>query len=63
MTAIITDVHYRMSLALIRSLGEKGLDIVCCEKASEKFPLGFYSKHCKKHVSLPDDQEYESLYR
>lgn len=63
MVAVITDVHYRMSLALIRSLGEQGIDIVCCEKESERYPLGFYSKYCKKSVTLPDDEALQALYR
>ena len=30
MTAIVTDVHYRMSLALIRDLAQAGDRVVCC---------------------------------
>ena len=31
MVAIITDVRYRMSLALIRSLGHAGVEVITCE--------------------------------
>ena len=30
--AVITDVHYRMSLALIRDLAQAGVRVVCCER-------------------------------
>lgn len=62
MVAVITDVHYRMSLALIRSLGEQEIDIVCCERKSERYPLGFCSKYCKKSITLPDEEGLQSLY-
>ena len=34
MVAIVTDVHYRMSLALIRDLGQAGVDVITCERES-----------------------------
>ena len=30
MIAIVTDVHYRMSLALIRDLGQAGVEVLTC---------------------------------
>ncbi len=67
MTAIITDVKYRMSLALIRTLGEKKVKIIACE--SEKCrnnksspPLGFYSKHCSESVYLSEENYADELY-
>lgn len=63
LTAVITDVHYRMSLALIRTLGERGLRVVCCEYQGEKYPLGFYSKHCRQKYTLPDQGGLDALYR
>ena len=62
MTAIITDVHYRMSLALIRDLGERGVHTVCCEKADERYPLGFFSKYCSETRTLPPDDYENALY-
>ena len=34
MIAIVTDVHYRMSLALIRDLGQAGVEVLTCERES-----------------------------
>ena len=31
MTAIVTDAHYRMSLALIRDLADSGVRVIACE--------------------------------
>ena len=66
MVAIVTDIHYRMSLALLRDLGEAGVDIICCEsdryrdsKASP--PLGALSRHCKRQVWLRDDDYLSAL--
>lgn len=46
MRAIVTDVHYRMALALIRDLGERGVRVLGCDAAEGK-PVGFYSKYCQ----------------
>lgn len=62
MVAIITDVHYRMSLALIRTLGEKGIRVVCCENETQAYPLGFYSKHCSERYRLPNEKTLDALY-
>ena len=48
MTAVITDVHYRMSLALIRDLAEAGIRVVVCENSNSQLPLGFYSRYIDK---------------
>lgn len=52
-----------MSLALIRTLGEKGIRIVCCEYERETYPLGFYSRHCRERYTLPDEGGMDALYR
>lgn len=52
-----------MSLALIRTLGEKGLRVVCCEYEKEKYPLGFVSKYCGQKRTLPDEGGMDALYR
>lgn len=66
MVAIVTDVHYRMSLALLRDLGEAGVEIICCEsdryrdRASSP-PLGALSRQCKRHVWLQDANYLNAL--
>lgn len=62
MIAVITDVHYRMSLALIRTLGENGIKVICCEKEDEKNPPGFYSKYCSSSFSFQEADYIPSLF-
>lgn len=67
MTAIITDVHYRMSLALIRDLSEADISVTVCEKKSicdnkKTPPLGFYSKYINESVVLSDENYIKQLY-
>ena len=66
MVAIVTDIHYRMSLALLRDLGEAGVDVICCEsdryqERASSPPLGALSRHCKRHVWMKDDNYASSL--
>ena len=66
MVAIVTDVHYRMALALIRDLGQAGVDVICCE--SDRFrgrasspALGALSRYCSRHVWLSEEDYAQSL--
>ena len=62
MTAIITDVHYRMSLAAIRDLAEAGVTVVACERAGAGTPLGFRSRRPARRVLLPDEGYADALW-
>ena len=62
MTAVITDIHYRMSLALIRDLAQAGVRVVCCEVQGARAPLGFASKYAGECVWLPREEPLEALY-
>lgn len=62
MTAVVTDVHYRMALAVIRDLGERGVRVVCCERDGGGDPIGFYSKYCNASRLLPKDGYVDALY-
>lgn len=60
MTAIVTDVHYRMSLALIRELHQAGVEVITCEgercRDNAASPaLGALSRHTARHVWLPEE--------
>ena len=60
MTAIITDVKYRMSLAVIRDLGAAGVRVIVCHKDDQDGspPLGFYSKYtAQRHIFSADGYE------
>lgn len=67
MTAIVTDVHYRMSLALIRELGRSGVEVVTCERESFRSnaatpSLGALSRYTSRHVWLPDEGYMDALW-
>lgn len=58
-SVIVTDVRYRMSLPVIRSLGKEGFHITAtertlCKKGAE---LGFYSKYTSKTAYISDAEE------
>ncbi len=58
-TAIVTDVRYRMSLPVIRSLGRTGVKVICAEREAcdTRAALGFYSKYSSENVRLSDAAE------
>ena len=58
-SVIVTDVRYRMSLPVIRSLGKEGFHITAterdaCKKGAE---LGFYSKYTSETAYISDAEE------
>lgn len=61
--AIITDVRYRMSLPVIRSLGQAGLTITAAdlEGTDNGKSLGFYSRYTSKTLLLPDPESTDYL--
>lgn len=61
MIALVTDVHYRMTPALIRALGRQGVTVYTCEKKSEQGLPGARSKYVKKHFPLPTEGYKEAL--
>lgn len=61
MTAIVTDVRYRMSLAVIRDLGERGVRVVCCERGDRTLPLGSCSRYCAEARTLPAEGYADAL--
>ena len=62
MTAVVTDVHYRMALAVIRDLGERGVRVVCCERAGQGAAVGFASRYCAEACTLPAEGYANALY-
>jgi len=52
---IITDAQMRSSLAVIRSLGKKGLKITASEET--RFATGFFSKYVKERVVYPSPRK------
>ena len=64
LVAIITDVKYRMSLAVIRDLGAAGVRVISCHKddGDGSPPLGFFSKYTSERHTLPADGYEDALY-
>lgn len=68
MVAIVTDVHYRMSLALIRDLAQAGVEVITCERSrcqgSRTAPaLGALSRYASRHVWLEKPEDLLDLCR
>ena len=61
MIALVTDVHYRMTPALIRALGRQGVTVYTCEKEEERSLPGARSKYAKKHFTLPAEGTVDAL--
>jgi len=53
MNALITNARSVSSLAVIRSLGKKGIEISAASDSKDDFPL--YSKYCHKKILLGSD--------
>ncbi len=62
MTAVVTDAHYRMSVALIRDLADAGVRVVACEKEAFQQPVGFCSRGAARRVQLPEQGYLDALY-
>ena len=67
MIAIVTDVHYRMSPALVRTLGQAGVEVVTCERercrhSAASPALGALSRYAARHVWLPDRDAVQALW-
>ncbi|MDP4151826.1 MAG: ATP-grasp domain-containing protein [Bacillota bacterium] len=60
MNAVVTDVQYRMTLALIRDLADGGIkNITAVCRKGQGAPVGFYSKHVSNHILLTEKAEME----
>ncbi len=53
MTAVVTDVNYRMTLSLVRDLADRHIHVVACY-AGDYLPFPAKSKAVDKAVRLPD---------
>ena len=62
MTAIVTDAHYRMAVALIRDLVEAGVSVIVCEKNTVREPVGFFCRGIVRTAFLAEDRYSDELY-
>ncbi len=51
MSVLITDAESSVSLAIVRSLGEKNIRCICTSPT--KFAVSFFSKYCAKRIITP----------
>ena len=61
MIAIVTDAHYRMSVALIRDLAEAGVQVIACEQPGFLKPVGFASRAAWQCYELPEGDVADGL--
>ncbi len=56
----VTDAQMRSSLAVIRSLGKKGLNVTSGEET--KFTTGFFSRYCNQRVVYPSPKKHKEEF-
>ena len=57
---LVTDSSERAALAVIRSLGRRGIEVVAADSTS--FNTGFLSKYCSRRVIYPPPQKNKSKF-
>ncbi|HHE41834.1 MAG TPA: hypothetical protein ENL12_04225, partial [Dehalococcoidia bacterium] len=51
-SVLVTQVQSRGGLAVIRSLGARGIHVTACD--TDRFAVGFFSRYCHRHFICPD---------
>ncbi len=62
MLAVVTDVHYRMAVALLRDLIEGGVTVIACTRDDAPAPLGFSVRGVARCVTLGSAGYADELY-
>jgi predicted ATP-grasp superfamily ATP-dependent carboligase len=57
---LVTDGHWRKTLALVRSLGRKGIDVTVGERTF--FNTSFFSKYCSRRIVYPSPRRYPDQF-
>jgi len=57
---LVTDAQMRNSLAIIRSLGKRGLEVTGAEETL--FATGFFSKYCRNKLVYPSPNEHPNEF-
>jgi predicted ATP-grasp superfamily ATP-dependent carboligase len=60
MGVLVTDGHWRKTLALVRSLGRKGVDVTVGERTF--LNTSFFSKYCSRRIVYPSSQRYPDQF-
>lgn len=59
-TVLVTDAQMRSALAVIRSLGKKGITVVAGEES--RFTTGFFSKYCSGRFVYPSPKKNKEAF-
>jgi predicted ATP-grasp superfamily ATP-dependent carboligase len=57
---LVTDGHWRKTLALVRSLGRKGIDVTAGERTF--LNTSFFSKYCSRRIVYPSPRRYPDQF-
>ena len=57
---LVTDAQMRNSLAIIRSLGRRGLEVIGAEET--RFATGFFSRYCRGKIIYPSPYKHPDLF-
>jgi len=57
---LVTDGHWRKTLALVRSLGRKGIDVTVGERTL--LNTSFFSKYCSRRIVYPSPRRYPDQF-
>lgn len=60
MTAIILDGHLKSALAAVRSLSQKGVNVIC--GADRRYAMSLHSKYCHNKFLYPSPKESKSKF-
>lgn len=60
MRVLVTDGHFRKTLAVVRSLGRKGIQVTVGEKTL--LNTSFFSKYCSKRLVYPSPRRYPDQF-
>ena len=58
MKVLITDGNFKHTLAAVRSLGKRGINVTVLSDL--RFSISFYSKYCKNRIIVPDPKKNAS---
>ncbi|MHC4738614.1 MAG: carboxylate--amine ligase [Planctomycetota bacterium] len=53
---LVTDAGGRNVVCVVRSLGQRGIEVVACEES--RFALSFFSKYCGRRLVYPSPKQY-----
>jgi predicted ATP-grasp superfamily ATP-dependent carboligase len=59
-SVLVTDGHWRKTLALVRSLGRKGIDVTVGERTF--LNTSFFSKYCSRRIVYPSPRRYPDQF-